>query len=123
MHVKLLLNLEQEQESDQIQVQVDIQAQQSKCQRSSSDRTISTSVKLDRYQKINVTNIQTVMQKTLRQKNISFCSSEQKLALKAVLNNQTLLMIILLMSEDKSLLFMTSACLKDVKVMIMITLF
>ena len=76
MCVKQSLNLEQEQESDQIQVQVNVQAQQLKCQRSSSDRIISTSVELDRYQKVNAADIQTVMQKTLKQKNVLFHSLE-----------------------------------------------
>ncbi len=63
------------------------------------------------------------MQQTLKQKKVSFQSAEQRLALKTVLKEQTLLMMMLLTGRGKSLLFMTSECLTDAGVTIMMASF
>ncbi len=70
-----------------------------------------------------MTEMQKAMQQTLKQKKILFQFTEQKLALKTVLKEQTLLMMMLLTDRDKSLLFMTPECLADARVMIMMTSF
>jgi superfamily II DNA helicase RecQ len=64
--------------------------------------------------------IRKAMQQVLSQDNVSFRSAEQELALHAVINRQTPLVIVLPTSGGKSLLFSVPACLDDAGVTVVV---
>ena len=63
------------------------------------------------------------MQQALGQEKVSFRSEEQELALKAVLEGQTPLVVVLPTGGGKSLLFMAPGCLRDAGVTIVVAPF
>ena len=122
MSVLQNLKHEHENEADRINMTESVSASSSlKHQRRSSQEEESQAD--HQRHSISAEKIQTVMQQMLSQKKVSFQSEKQKLALKTVLKEQISLMMMLSMSRNKSLLFMTSECLRDVRMMIVMTLF
>src|SRR5216117_3764590 len=86
------LKCEHENKADRINMIESVSALSSlKCQRRSSQEEESQA-DCQRHN-ISAEKIQTVMQQALNQKKVSFQSEKQKLALKTVLKEQTLLMM------------------------------
>ncbi|KAF1922298.1 uncharacterized protein M421DRAFT_10675 [Didymella exigua CBS 183.55] len=66
------------------------------------------------------TNIRKAMQQVLGQQDVGFRSAEQELALHAVIDGQTPLVVVLLTGGGKSLLFSVPACMDDAGVMVVV---
>ena len=63
------------------------------------------------------------IQQVLSQQDVRFCLVEQELVLHAVINRQTLLIIVLLTSRGKSLLFSVLACIDNASVIVVVVLY
>ncbi|KAF1928469.1 uncharacterized protein M421DRAFT_4949 [Didymella exigua CBS 183.55] len=63
------------------------------------------------------------MQQVLGQQDVGFRSAEQELALHAVIDGQTPLVVVLPTSGGKSLLFSVLACMDDARVMVVVVLY
>ena len=64
--------------------------------------------------------VRKAMQQVLGQQDVGFRSAEQELALHAVINRQTLLIVVLLTSRGKSLLFSVLAYIDKARVIVVI---
>jgi superfamily II DNA helicase RecQ len=63
------------------------------------------------------------MQQVLSRQDVRFRSAEQELALHVVVNRQTPLVVVLLTSRGKSLLFSVPACINNARVTVVVVLY